>query len=326
MAADLAVRTWKEEDMRHADDVWKDPAYAREPLRRLRDEYKRHISSGPTRLAGKTVRKYVQDLDAFIDCLVGQGLDPVLGSVTPDAVTRWTEGQEARGNGEATVAGRVISLKTFTHKFILGHLELTTVDLLRKVPRPELPLLVKDVLTEDEREQLLESYERETFEDIRDRAIMAAFMATGLRFTAVRLLPLSSYDRISGTFKVTEKGEVEREAALSQRARKWMNEYLARRPKRAATDQMWVTQYGTGLSEDGLRMVFRRAKERSGIDRLHAHLLRHGMGQHAAEQGLAVGEIQTLLGHKTQTMARRYAGKALDRQGARLMVQFSPIG
>jgi integrase len=39
----------------------------------------------------------------------------------------------------------------------------------------------------------------------------------------------------------------------------------------------------------------------------------------------AVGEIQTLLGHSTLAMARRYAGQALNRQGAKLMVQYSPL-
>ncbi|MBV9597124.1 MAG: hypothetical protein JOZ87_09675 [Chloroflexi bacterium] len=39
-------------------------------------------------------------------------------------------------------------------------------------------------------------------------------------------------------------------------------------------------------------MVLRRAKQRSGIPRLHAHLFRRGMVQHAADQGAAprVGE------------------------------------
>jgi integrase len=50
------------------------------------------------------------------------------------------------------------------------------------------------------------------------------------------------------------------------------------------------------------------------------------MAQRAADKGADVGTIQTLLGHKTAAMARRYAGGALDRQGARLMVQYSPIG
>jgi len=73
-------------------------------------------------------------------------------------------------------------------------------------------------------------------------------------------------------------------------------------------------------------MVVRRARTRGGIPRLHAHLFRRGMAQHAADKGADIGTIQTLLGHKTAAIARRYAGSALDRQGARLMVQCSPIG
>ena len=34
---------------------------------------------------------------------------------------------------------------------------------------------------------------------------------------------------------------------------------------------------------------------------------------------------QTLLGHATPAMARRYAGQALNHKGAKLMVQYSPL-
>jgi site-specific recombinase XerD len=105
-----------------------------------------------------------------------------------------------------------------------------------------------------------------------------------------------------------------------------MNGYLVRRPANMRTDQIWVTARGLALSEGGFEMVMRRAKLRSGIPRLHAHLLRHGMGQHAADVGLGANEIQTILGQQTRAMARRYAGAALDRQGARLMAEHSPIG
>src|SRR5579859_1353657 len=43
IAVDLAVRTQKEEEMRHPTHIWTDPAFAEESLRRLRDEYKRQI-------------------------------------------------------------------------------------------------------------------------------------------------------------------------------------------------------------------------------------------------------------------------------------------
>ena len=74
-----------------------------------------------------------------------------------------------------------------------------------------------------------------------------------------------------------------------------------------------------------METIMRHAKKRSGIARVHAHLFRHGIAQRAADRGAAVGEIQTPLGHATPAMARRYAGQALNRQGAQLMVQYSSL-
>jgi site-specific recombinase XerD len=326
MAADLAVRTWKEEEMRHPIQIWTDSAFADEPLRRLRDEWKRHLTAGTGKRAEKTVRKYLQDFDDFVRSLERHGLEPVLGSVTPDAVNLWVGDQEGRGNSPHSIAGRVISVKTFVSKYVFRTLELTNADLLRKVSRPSPTLQPRQVLTADELDALLAVYDRDSFEDVRDRAMMATFAATGLRFDAVRTLALETYDRVSGEFKVHEKGDVERSARLSPKAQRFMREYLVRRPRSASTGQLWVTDRGTPLSYWGGHMVVRRARERSGIVRLHAHLFRHGMAQHAADKGADIGTIQTLLGHKTAAMARRYAGQALDRQGARLMVQYSPIG
>jgi site-specific recombinase XerD len=61
-------------------------------------------------------------------------------------------------------------------------LELTTVDLLRKVPRITPPDRPAQVLTDEEREQILACFDQPTFKDVRNRALVAAYMATGLRF------------------------------------------------------------------------------------------------------------------------------------------------
>ncbi len=324
--SDGSFHIQKEEEMRHPSQVWTDPAFAEEPLRRLLDEYKRPISTGPNKLSPATVRKYLQDLEDFLRALVKHGIAPVLGSVTPDAVSVWTADQEARGNAPDSIAVRVISLKTFTNKYVHKTLELTTVDLLRKVARPTPKPKPRQGLTDEELERLIALYDRDTFEDVRDRAILVTLAATGLRRSAVRTLGASSYDRISGGFQVWEKGDVERLARLSPKANKAVREYVARRPRHATTEQLWVTAEGEPLSDGGFGMILRRAKRRSGMGRLHAHLFRHSIAQRAARAGAKAGEIQTLLGHRTQVMARRYAGEALNAQGAELMVQYSPIG
>jgi site-specific recombinase XerD len=268
----------------------------------------------------------MQDLHDLLRTLVKHDVEPVRGSIGPDSVSLWTSDQEERGNVVDSIAVRIISLKTFTNKYICKTLELTTADLLRKIRRPNPKPRPKEVLTDAEVEHLLAAFDQETFEDVRDRALIATLVATGLRRSAVRLLPLSSYDRVSGEFTVEEKGNVVRLGRLGERARKYMRAYLARRPERAKTDQLWVSERGEGLGNSGMEMIIRRAKKRSGITRVHAHLLRHGIAPRAADRDAAVGEIQTLLGHSTPAMARRYAGQALNRQGAKLMVQYSPLG
>jgi site-specific recombinase XerD len=40
-------------------------------------------------------------------------------------------------------------------------------------------------------------------------------------------------------------------------------------------------------------MDVRRARQRGGSPRLHAHVFRHGMAKHAADQGADIGTIQT---------------------------------
>ena len=210
--ADLAIRTPKEEEM--PTTVWTDPAYADEPLTRLRDKWKRHLTVGAGKRSQPTVRKYLHDVDDFVRSLERHEIEVVLGSFTPDAVNLWIADQEERGNSPHSVVARVISLKTFVSKYVYKTLELTRVDLLRKVPRPSPSLQPKQVLTTAELDELLVAYDRDTFEDVRDRAMMVTFAATGLRFDAVRTLAIDAYDRVTGEFKVHEKGDVERTARL----------------------------------------------------------------------------------------------------------------
>lgn len=325
IAADRAVQTRKEEDMRHPPRVWTDPAFEQESLERLRQEFKRQNLTGTKKLSRASVRKYEQTLEDFIRSLERHGVAPVLGELTPDNVALWQRDQEARDNSPHSIASRVYALKVFSNKFVFRTLELTTVDLLRKVERPSPKLTEPEVLSLEEHQLLLDAYDRDTFEDVRDRAFLAVLAATGLRLSAVRTMRLEDYDRVTGEFKVHEKGDEDRPALVDGRARRYLNQYLARRPRDSSAEQLWVTEDGKPLSYWGAYSLMRRAKKRTGIERVHAHLFRHGIAHRAADQGAHPGEIQLLLGHASTAMARRYTGSAAKRQGARLMPQYSPI-
>ncbi len=325
IAADRAVQTRKEEDMRHPARVWTDTSFEQESLERLRQEFKRQNLTGARKLSPFSVRKYDQTLEDFMRSLERHGIAAVLGELTPDNVALWQRDQEQRGNSPHSVANRVVALKVFSNKFVFKTLELTTMDLLRKLARPSPKLVEPDVLSPEETIALLEAFDLDTFEDVRDRAFVAVLAATGLRFNAVRTMRVGDYDRVTGEFKVHEKGDEDRPALVDGRARRYLNQYLGRRPRTSGADQLWVTDVGEPLSYWGAQNILRRARKRSGIARVHSHLFRHGIAHRAADQGAHPGEIQLLLGHASMAMAKRYTGSAAKRQGARLMPQYSPI-
>ena len=61
---------------------------------------------------------------------------------------------------------------------------------------------------------------------------------------------VQDYERVTGEFTVHEQGDEDRPAMIDARARHSLNQYLARRPRTAVTEQLWVTELG-GRSATG---------------------------------------------------------------------------
>lgn len=310
--------------MKHPLSAWADPAYAEEPLERLRSDYAQYLRGRARPVAPTTISKYLETLTSFLASLARHGEPATLGSLTPTNVNRWITEQRRAGRSEDGIASRLGALKVFSNKYIYKELELSTEDLLRKVPRLAPPDKPRQPLTEAEREQVLAIFDRPTFEDVRNRALVATYMATGLRFREVLELPLSALDRVRGEFTIRAKGGRERPARLSPRAHKLLRAYLLERP-RTAHDRLWVTAEGEPLSYWGGQSIMRRLKQRSGIARLHWHLFRHGFAQGALVKGAHPGMVQEMLGHATAAMTRRYLGQTKQEEAARQMAQYAPI-
>jgi site-specific recombinase XerD len=326
MEPDRAVPTkGRKEDVEHPPHVWVDPAYANESLDKLRGYYMDHLKGRAMKAAPGTIDKYNKTLLSFTRSLERSGVPPTLAGLTPHAVNRWVTEQRNLGHAEEGIASRLSALKAFTNKYVYKDLELTTRDLLVKVPRITPPLTPFPRLTDIERELLLDCFDRGTYEDTRNQALVAAYLATGRRFREILELKMQNVDVMSGEIAVRAKGGDEQVAVLSQRALKLLKRYLKERPTNSSTDYVWQTEDGRPLSYWGGQSIFRRLKVRSGVTRAHAHMLRHNFAQVALEKGAERAAVQDMLGHKTDAMSRRYAGNVRQRTAAKMMPRYSPI-
>ncbi len=249
----------------------------------------------------------------------------VRAALAPHAVNRRITDQRRAGLSEDGIASRLGALKAFSHKYVYRHLELTTCDLLDKVARITPPAKPFPRLSDAEQACLLDCYDRGTYEDIRNQGLVAVYLATGRRFREVLGMKISDLNVLSGEIRVTAKGGEVQQAMLSPRALRLVKRYLRERPTEAPTDHLWLTESGSPLSYWGGQSVFRRLKGRSGVGRVHSHVLRHHFAQEALEKGAERAAVQDMLGHKTDAISRRYASNARTETAARMMPEYSPV-
>jgi hypothetical protein len=107
--------------------------------------------------------------------------------------------RQQEGADALTISTRLQSPNTYGHKFIYRHLELTTRDVLAKVERFEPPERTKEGLTTAQLEQVLGcNDDSDDYTHIRDRAMLAVYAASGLRFVEVLNLEVEQLDRSGG--------------------------------------------------------------------------------------------------------------------------------
>jgi site-specific recombinase XerD len=310
--------------MQHPPFVYAVDTYAETPLAELHRGWMGWLRGRVPAYSQETIKKYDDTFWRFYHSLRDHGEPLVMASLTPENVEIWLGDQQAAGLSEHTIIHRLGALKALTGKYLYRTRGWTHVDLLGRVPKSLPPDKPREGLTDQEREAVLGCFNAPTFMDRRDRAFVVVAMATGLRFREVFDLTLSQFDHRDGELVITGKGGKVRTARLGDRALKLIRPYLAVRP-RVESDRLWLSESGRPLSYHGGHYIIRRARSKSGVTRLHWHLLRHGFAQHALVAGADPMIVQEMLGHSTATMTRKYLGYVKQQEAARQMPQYAPV-
>jgi integrase/recombinase XerC len=144
----------------------------------------------------------------------------------------------------------------------------------------------------------------------RNRAMLSLLLDTGLRASELLSLKVSDVDLREGVFNVVGKGNKVRAVVVGSFARRELWSYLANFRLKVAAEELalFVTRTGTPLTYDGLKLIFQRLRELTGITRIgvHAHICRHTFATKAHRNGMRGVVLQEALGHSAFEVTRRY--------------------
>lgn len=172
-----------------------------------------------------------------------------------------------------------------------------------EVPRMKREWALPEVMTLGEVEKLIE-----TADSIRNKAIIALLYSSGLRVG--ELVNLAPEDICKSKMLVhvrSSKNHCDRWTILSETALKYLTEYWYSYPVKR--EYLFVSQREPHkpLKVSGVEIMLRVIGKDAGLDHMHPHTLRHCFATHMLEQGIALYEIQAMLGHRSVSSTAIYS-------------------
>lgn len=272
----------------------------------------------------RTIRWYEDLLGRFVRFL-GEGA--LLRELTVAAVRAYQRDARESGVSRYTLHAYARTVKTFLRW--LERREYLNEPLSPDVQMPKVPRydeLAIDVLTDEEIARLLSSLDDRTDVGVRDRAIVCLMLECGLRLEEVVKLALPDLHLRELYFKVHGKGGKEQYVPLGATTQRALQRYIEhfRVPACEGEVAVFLNIYGEPLGYEAVKSIFDRLARRSGIERLHPHLLRHTAATRMLANGADVHSVQRILRHADIRTTLRYLHLSPDEllQGMR---SFSPL-
>lgn len=229
-----------------------------------------------------------------------RGKDDVAAVVTRD-VSDFLAQRKGDGLAASSLRLEVIALKIFFRWLLVRGFR--AGDPAEPVLPPRAARSLPDTLNENEVRRLLESVTGSEPLDIRDRAMLEFFYASGLRISEVVNAKLENLSIEEGWVRVTGKGNKTRLVPVGEAARDAITRYLeVARPKLVKPKTrsfIFLNRNGGQLTTARVWQIVKKRAALAGLDpkKIHPHLLRHSFATHLLGHGADLRVIQEMLGH-----------------------------
>lgn len=275
----------------------------------LRSFYNSMVNSGKT-ASYQTIWKYLQHTLRMIDT-IGKPVE----SVTYDDMVNYLAEVSQKGNGESKSGSYMIAVYSALKKFF-SYME--NSERIKKSPMAKIDRPAPKPSDQVKRVYLTKADLKLVFDEVRrnggkfakrDELILALFLTTGMRCTALTEIDLNDIDFSAKTVRIIEKRNKQRVFTVSDDVIRLMRAWIADREtwgvSEADKNALFVSAQGARMSS---LLVSNAVEHYCKVTGKHItpHKLRGTCATLLSDSGMSVYEIQLMLGHSSPKTTEIY--------------------
>ena len=246
--------------------------------------------------SNRTVKYYKEIIDKF-----NENFDKSIKKITTEEIRNYLSNYKDNSSCGSTTIDNIRRVLSSFFSWLEDE-DFIIKSPIRRIHRIKTPTVVKEILTDENLENL-----RDKCENVRDLSLIELLISTGMRVGELVNLNISNLNFEDRSCIVLGKGNKEREVYFDAKTKLHLKEYLSKRNDN--NDALFVSlrKPYQRLSISGIELIIRNLGVITNINRVHPHKFRRTLATMAIDKGMPVEQVQKLLGHVKIETTMHYA-------------------
>ena len=262
-------------------------------------------------LSDNSVSAYVNDINKLTSFLKSENKESIKCSDVDSKIIReFVEYIYDLGISSYSQARIISGIKSFFNYLLIeDKIKLNPTQLIES---PKLDKKLPDTLNLEDIENILSSIEMNSFEGVRNRAIVETLYSCGLRVSELINLSFQNLYLDIGFIKVIGKASKERLVPIGSSAIKYINIYNEdyRKTMKVKTGNegfLFLNRRGSKISRNMIFIIIKKIAQKLNLGKnISPHTFRHSFATHMIEGGADLRAVQEMLGHESITTTEIY--------------------
>lgn len=267
------------------------------------------------RYSPKTVESYSTDLIQFAEFIneLSDGYDINWKKVNKKYIRHFLMELQGRNLNRRSIARKVATLKSFFR--FLEKQEFVDTSIASSVKMPKFENKLPEYLSKNEVEKIINLPKLNSFEGIRDKAILELFYGCGIRLSELINLKLENLMLREDSIRVRGKGNKERILPIGKYSRNALLNYINERNKIAknGVQEIFVLKSGGKMYPMSVqRLIKKYITQVVSLSSASPHILRHSYATHLLDNGANIRVVKDLLGHENLSTTQVYTHLSIE--------------